>query len=405
MNVPEKLLHYVWQHRLFLPSDMQTTTGESVEVINVGLPNSDGGPDFFNAQVKIGNVLWAGNIEIHCNADDWFAHHHDSDAAYDNVILHVVGELGQRKALTSKGMEVAECVLRFPDYIVERYNELNGSPSPILCSEKLSGIAKIKCDMWLERLLYERMEQLETRVLQYLETYEGDWDQAFFILLARAMGGSVNSQPMELLARKTPLRVVKKHPELLQVEALLMGQSGLLGACSDDDEYTQELRREYDFLRTKFSLSPMEATSWKHLRMRPSNFPEIRIAQLAAVLSVIPGNFENYFKSLDVEAVKKSLSVSASAYWSSHYRLTKLSSKQYAKHLGDSQKHLIISNAVVPFVFTSLHRLGKEEEMNNVLKFMQFLPSEHNSKLTQWSEAGIEAKNEGEAQARFTIGR
>ncbi len=405
MSVPERLLQYIWLHRLFMPNGMTTTDGEPIEVVNVGQINSDGGPDFFNAQIRIGATLWAGNVEIHCTSDDWFLHGHDRDAAYDNVVLHVVGQRGSRQAMTSKGSCVPECELRFPPSIVERYNELSESHTSILCADKLGSIPRIKRSMWMERLFFERMEQLEGRVTHYLEEFAGDWDQTFFVLLARAMGGNVNSQPMEMLARQTPLKIIMKHPELSQVEALLFGQSGLLLEASGDDSYIAMLRREYDFLQAKFSLTPMDASLWKHLRLRPANFPEIRLAQLAAILSAIPGNFENAFKTLDVKVVSRCLDVCASAYWNNHYSFGKESTRDYKKRLGKAQQQLIMVNAVVPFIFTSVHRMKDEEGMNNVLKFLQFLPAESNRKLSDWHDAGIKVDNEADAQALLLLSK
>lgn len=403
MNVPEKLLHYVWQQRLFIGSELVTTTGQKVEILNTGRLNTDAGPDFFNAQVRIDGTHWAGNIEIHTDANDWFAHGHHTDAAYDNVVLHLVSQPSAANTVTSSGREVPQCVLVIPQHILSRYQELVKKRSLIRCAELLPHIPALKRHLWLQRLLTERFEQFEARVQTYLAQCNGDWDQAFFCLLARAMGTIVNAEPMEMLARRTPVRILIKHPDPLQAEALLLGQSGLLHSITNPDEYTLRLQREYDFLRAKFGLEPMNHALWKYLRLRPQNFPDVRIAQLAAIVLATPGNFESAFRTLNVHDVEERLSVKASQYWDSHYILSKPSDRIAPKKLGPSQRKLLIINAIVPFVFSYARRFSDEQAQANTLRFMEFLPPEENSVLTRWAQAGLPATNEGEAQALLLL--
>lgn len=398
MTLPEEFLHYVWQHRLF-GANLTTVGGEPIEVINTGVFNTNAGPDFFNAQIRIGQTLWAGNIEIHTTSAEWYAHGHHTDSAYDNVILHVVGETDGQEAVTSNGRRIPECQLRYPAYIAERYEELKARPTVLRCADDLCSIAEVKRHAWIERMLTERFEELEQRVKTYLDESRGDWDQAFFCLLARAMGANTNSEAMEMLARHTPVRILMKHPTALQAEALLMGQAGLLEKVETPDEYTTLLRREYNFLRAKFSLTPLDARIWKHLRLRPQNFPEVRIAQLAAIVGATPGNFESAFRTLDAEQIDKRLSVCASTYWDNHYILGRESGHNTPKQLGLSQRRLMLINAVVPFVFSYARRYDDERTQANTIKFMQFLKPEKNSVLRVWADAGMAPRDEGEAQA------
>ncbi|MBP5366273.1 MAG: DUF2851 family protein [Bacteroidales bacterium] len=399
---PEKFYQYLWQHRLFYPSGMQTTDGEEVEVINPGFANTDAGPDFFNAQVRIGGTYWAGNVEIHRTSDDWVAHRHNTDPLYNNVILHVVAQHTDTKVVTSTGRQVPELVMQFPDSITARYEELLQSNNFIRCQSRLSEVAQLTRDSWLDRLLLERFEQRNERVEKFLSDFGGDWEQTFFCLLARSMGFVVNAEPMEQMARQTPVRILLKHNNITQMEALLFGQAGLLPQ-SATDEYTATLIREYDFLKAKFDLKPINGEMWKFLRLRPQNFPTIRLSQLAAIIALTPGNFESAFRSLDVASILKRLEVSASEYWNTHFLFGKTAEKDAPKKLGLQSRRLLIINVTVPFVFAYAHRYGNENEQLNVVRMLQFLPTERNSCLDKWKAVGLEPHNEGEAQALLLL--
>ncbi|MCQ2228778.1 MAG: DUF2851 family protein [Bacteroidales bacterium] len=401
---PEKLLHYIWQNRLFYPIDMKVEgTGEKIEVINTGQHNTDAGPDFFNAQVKIGEILWAGNVEIHTTTDDWYAHGHDKDAAYDNVILHIVGSSTGKMVLSSKGRTIPEVALRYPSSIEERYSALTGHHTgDIHCAPYLKQISRLERDAWIDRLILERFEERNTRAESAFEASGCDWDQTFFTLLCRSMGFVVNAEPMEMLARLTPVKIMIKHNDPIQTEALLMGQAGLLPQTATD-EYTATLKREYEVLRAKFSLTPMSGSEWKLLRLRPSNFPTIRLSQLAAIIARTPGNFENAFRTLKAEDILERLNVRASAYWDTHYEFGKESSTDRPKGLGKDSQRLLIINSAIPFIFAFARRQGDELAQQNIIKMLSFLPIEKNSRLDRWTEAGIKALHEGEAQALLLL--
>ena len=398
----EKFFQYIWQHRLFYPNGIiAQPTGETIEVVNPGQLNTDAGPDFFNAQIKIGNTLWAGNVEIHLKASDWYAHKHHQDAAYDNVILHVVAAPNDKPTLTSKGRVVPEVILRFSDEIKQRFDAISSNHSTIRCGNLIGQLSSLDRNSWIDRMLAERFEQRQQMVESYIAETNCDWDQIFFILLCRAMGFVVNAEPMQYLARHTPVKILLKHSNMMQMEAVLFGQAGLL-PNEPTDEYTAILKREYTLLQTKFGLEPMSGSEWKWLRLRPSNFPTIRLSQIAAIISRVPGNFESAFATTDVHSIVEQLSVAASDYWDTHYQFGKERSSS-AKTLGLQSRRLIVINAVVPLLFAYARRRGNTTEQLNIVSMLSFLPVEKNSRLREWQQCGISAQHEGEAQALLLL--
>lgn len=393
----EAFLQYVWGHRLYARTELTTTDGQHIEILNPGRLNTDAGPDFFNAQVKADGVTWAGNIEIHLTSDDWFRHGHETDPAYDNVILHVVGRSTGRRVTNTRGDVIPEVELEYDHTLLSRYEELegNGLTSVIRCASVLPDIPEAIRSSWIDALVLERMEVKCDRMLSLLDYFKGDVDQAFFATLARAMGCKVNSEPMELLVRATPLRALVKHNGVLQSEALILGQAGLLSEVAEPDEYTLTLRREYELLKAKFGLEPIDGSVWKYARLRPQNFPDIRLVQLAAIVRALPGNFASCLgKPLD-----KVLSVAPSDYWKTRYRLGAQEGAPREKALGESARRLVMINAVVPFAFAMAHRFGNVERKEAAVDMLRAIQMESNSVLTRWAEVGLKPADEAEAQA------
>lgn len=399
----EKFLHYIWQYRLFYPAGIVSPKGEAIEVLHPGTLNTDAGPDFFNAQIRIGETLWVGNVEIHTTTDEWNRHRHSSDKAYDNVILHVVGKSTGGDVLTSGGRVIPEIELRYPEYIASRYAGLQKASHAIRCADGLPGIGAASRRLWLDRLLVERFEERNERVEALLADFGGDWEQVFFALLARAMGFVVNAEPMEMLARATPVKVLLKHNNPLQMEAVLLGQAGMLADVPEPDDYTLLLQREYNVLRAKFGLQPLDASVWKRLRLRPDNFPAVRLSQLAAIIMAVGGNFESTFRTLDVNELCRRMAVSASEYWTSHYMLGRPGGASRPKTLGLTSRRILIVNAIIPFVFAYARRYGNEREQQNIIAMLQFMPIERNSRLDKWAAAGLPPANEAEAQALLLL--
>lgn len=390
-------MQYIWGQRLYRSAEQITTDGRRVEILNPGRLNTDSGPDFFNAQVRIDGVTWAGNIEIHLTSDDWFRHGHDKDVAYENVILHVVGRSTGRQVTTCKGSIVPEVVISYAPELEKRYEALekgSAKSSVIRCADLLPRMPETVKTSWLDSLLVERMEMKSDIVLGYVERFNGDIDQAFFAMLARAMGCKVNSEPMEMLVQATPLRILLKHNGVLQTEALLLGQAGLLEHAQTDD-YVIALRREYEFLKAKFSIEPISSGVWKYARLRPLNFPDIRLVQLAAIVRALPGNFASCL-SLPLD---KLLAVAPSAYWDKHYRLGVEANNELPKAIGVNSRRLIMINAVIPFAFAMGRRFDNAERKMAAVDALRNIEIEKNSVIEKWASAGLDAKDEAEAQA------
>ena len=397
----EDFLHYLWHHRLFYPSGLVTVNGsEPVEVLHPGWPNHHAGPDFFNSRIRIGTTTWAGNVEIHLHSSDWFRHGHDLDPSYNNVVLHVVAHHDGEPVLDSNKRQVPELVLSFPDNILQQYDALIHHTGVVKCLEHVGRVGRLDWQGWLDRMLCERMEQRADHIFTLLEEFNSDWDQVFFVLLARSMGFGVNGDPFEMLARNLPVKVVLRHAsDLLQLEALLFGQAGFLNQMVGDESYPTLLQREYNLLRHKYGLKPMEVSLWKFLRLRPVNFPTIRLAQLAAILYKNSGNFESWVKLSSIGSLMERLDVAASGYWKSHFMFNRSAKSDVRSHLGKNSRELIIANAMIPFIFTMALRRGQTEIQTGALKLLSQLPVEHNNILDHWKRVGVVPENEGEAQA------
>lgn len=278
----EELLHYVWKHKLFTLKPLQTTDGQPIEIIDPGLANMHAGPDFFNAKIKINDVTWVGNIEIHQQASDWFRHNHHLDPTYDSVILHVASDI-DAVPTRSNGEIIPQMELHYPPYLLENYEELIRADRYPACFRIIPQLPSFLLHSWLSTLQVERFENKTQQIEKYLHEYNQDWEYAFFITLARNFGFGVNSDTFELWAKSVPLAAVNKHRDnLFQIEAFFFGQAGLLQELPVD-AYTENMIKEYNYLKQKFGLQPSSDCRWRFLRLRPGNFPHIRIAQLACL--------------------------------------------------------------------------------------------------------------------------
>jgi len=283
-TVPEEFLHFVWENRLFFAGNLQTTDGEQLEVLHPGRKNSNAGPDFFNAKVKIGDTIWAGNIEIHKKASDWEKHHHTNDKAYENVILHVV-EDADRKITRENGSEIATLEMAWPEQYTRNYQKLLDAQTWIACQEQFHRVDPVVLQLGFNRLMIERLEEKTGEIAARLAQNRQNWNETFYQMLARMFGFKVNAIPFEMLAKAIPMNILAKHKNsLFQLEALLFGASGLLNGELFGDDYFLKLREEFGFLLKKYDLKPVEAHLWKFMRLRPGNFPTIRLAQLAALI-------------------------------------------------------------------------------------------------------------------------
>lgn len=400
----ELLLHYVWKHKIFPLKILQTTTGEPVEVIDAGLPNTNAGPDFFNAKLKIGGTLWVGNIEVHTLASDWMRHGHDKDAAYDNVILHVA-ETVDCEVFRANGAPVPQLQLPCPDPVCQRYDELSHAEIYPPCYSILSSLPKLTVHSWLSALQVERFEQKARVIAARLERCNNHWEDVFFITLARNFGFGLNGDAFETWAGRLPFRAIDKHRDnLFQVEAFFFGQAGLLDEeLPDADGYYRKLQKEFRYLRHKFELPvPMTATQWRFLRLRPGNFPHVRLAQLANLYYKERSLFSRIMEADTLEAVRKLLTVTTSPYWEEHFNFRKVSSSR-EKQVGKNAQNLIIINTVIPFLYA--YGLHKADELlcERATGFLESLKAEDNHIIRHWSGAGLPVSTAADSQALLQL--
>ena len=400
----ELLLHYVWKHKIFPLKVLQTTTGEPVEVIDAGLPNTNAGPDFFNAKLKIGGTLWVGNIEVHTLASDWMRHGHDKDAAYDNVILHVA-ETVDCEVFRANGVPVPQLQLPCPDPVRQRYDELSHAEIYPPCYSILSSLPKLTVHSWLSALQVERFEQKARVIATRLERCNNHWEDVFFITLARNFGFGLNGDAFEAWASRLPFRAIDKHrDDLFQVEAFFFGQAGLLDEeLPDADGYYRKLQKEFRYLQHKFELSvPMTATQWRFLRLRPGNFPHVRLAQLANLYYKERSLFSRIMEADTLEAVRKLLTVTTSPYWEEHFNFRKVSSFR-EKQVGKNAQNLIIINTVIPFLYA--YGLHKADELlcERATGFLESLKAEDNHIIRHWSGAGLPVSTAADSQALLQL--
>lgn len=402
-GMPEEFLQYVWENRLFDSGDLKTSAGELIEIIHPGRKNTDSGPDFFNARIKLGDTVWAGNIEIHVKASDWNKHLHQNDKAYDNVVLHVVETFDTEIARTN-GETIPTLVLRYPEYLRNNYQSLLDAKTWIACENRFHRIDPILLQLGFNRLMIGRLESKTEAILARLEQNHNDWNETFYQVLARSFGFKVNAVPFELLARSLPASLLAKHKNnQFQLEALLFGNSGLLNNQLLGDDYYLKLREEYSFLYKKYELKAIESHLWKFLRLRPVNFPPVRISQLAALFHRSEALFSNILELESLSELYALFRVKASEYWDTHYNFNKASKNQQAKELGETSIQVLIINVVIPFLFVYGEKQNKNHLKNRALEFLEQLPPEVNSIVDKWAELGIKARSAFETQALLQL--
>ena len=399
----EEFLHYIWQFQLLNSIELTTNAGDAIQVIKTGEKNTNAGPDFFSGQLKIGKTIWAGNIEIHINSSDWNKHKHQDDSAYDNVILHVVFN-HDTEVFTSKNrkIQVLELANLVNETLFEKYQSLVGEKRKIPCQHFLPTIDGFTLRNWQDRLVVERLERKADEIVNSLEETVNDWEETFFRLLAKNFGFKVNALPFEQVAKALPYKYLKKHNDnLFQLEALLLGQAGYLEANLVDD-YAMSLQTEYCFLKTKFNLKPIENHLWKMFRLRPSNFPTIRLVQFAKLIHGSSYLFSNCVESSSLREVRKLLDVHLSGYWENHFQLDKPSVTS-SKTLGESSVNILIINTIVPLMFQFGKRKNKPERMEKALEFLHEIKAEKNSIISNWESNGIKVESSFVSQAMIHL--
>ena len=398
-------MQYVWKHRLWRSEDMVTNTGKKVRVVDPGLLNTDAGPDFFNAKIEIDGHMWVGNVEMHYRATDWKRHHHDSDKAYDSVILHVVAK-DDAPVRRTNGELIPQLVLEVSPQFNADYASLVGATIEVPCATKIKQVPHLTIVEWVEGLAFERLHGKVERIHQLLDSFNGSWEDVCYVTLARNFGFGIHNDAFERLARRTPLRLLGKHSDsVLQIEALLFGQAGMLDAQNPGmDSYYNQLCTEYAFLSNKFQLTPMEKESWKLFRIRPQNFPYRRIAMLA---QFIEGGFRMMNRILEAEGEKEMralFEVELSGYWIKHYTFGKPNERATAT-LSRSSTDIILINTVAPLLYAYGELTGNYEMTDKAIKLLEDLRAESNSIVSHFVAYGIDCPDALTSQALVQLKR
>lgn len=407
----EQLLYYVWRHRLFPLGELKAGDGSTVEVIDPGLQNRNAGPDFFNAKVRIGDTLWVGNVEIHDRSSDWYLHGHDKDPRYDNVILHVAGIL-DAEVVNTNGEPIRQMQLDVPETIRENYDKLLKTDCYPPCHKIIPELTRLLIHSWMAALQTERLEQKTEIIRRRAEEAEGSWENAYFVTLARNYGFGINGDVFEQWARNVPLSAVAHHrDDLFQTEAIFMGQAGLLEPEAVPEYYRQEahregyfakLRNEYLYLAHKFSMKPMDFHLWRFLRLRPQNFPHIRISQLANLYHQQKAGLSRLVACETIGQLKELLSSHVTPYWETHYTFGSTSSKN-EKHLAYGSLNLLIINTAIPMLFAYGRHSAKNVLCERAVDFLEQLKAENNHIIRMWLQVGLPVETAGDSQALIQL--
>ncbi len=407
MPCKEELLHYIWKFRLYPPDSLETMDGRRVEVIDPGIHNLHAGPDFFNAKVKIGDELWAGDIEIHRSSDEWERHGHHTDKTYNSVILHLSERLN-RIIKNEKGQQIPQCKLSVPDEIRKNADYLIYSHSAVPCKDHLSSLPEVLIRSFLGRLAIERLERKTNDIFTHLDRFHQSWDEVFYVLLTRNFGFGLNSDTFERLALSLPFKCIRRRGDsLFQVEALLFGQAGLLeesGYREGKSGYFLQLQNEYRFLRSKYSLTPLEGYLFKRMRVRPHSFPEIRIAQLAALLQSSGRLFSLVLEQKETDDWMSLFRASPSLYWHTHYSFGK-QSPESDRQLGNTSRQILLINTVAPILFAYGKKMSTESYCDRAIHLLESLGPERNVIISEFSDAGVIPRNSFETQALIQLRR
>ncbi len=383
----ERLLHYVWKHKILPLKPLITSDGQTVEVIDPGLYNHNQGPDFFNAKIRLAGTVWAGNVEVHLRSSDWYRHSHESDPAYNSVILHVVGEI-DGEVRTQEGKALPQVRLDIPKSILQSYEELCRTEDYPRCHRIISSISSIKVHQWMDALLVERLKERSELVAARAERTGGDWERATFVTLSRSFGFGLNGDAFERWAMRIPLSAAGKHrDDLFQIEALFLGMAGLIEdvkAVKSEQEVAL-LQQEFAFLKHKFSLGDaMKRADWRFLRTRPSNFPSMRILQIAELYHSGRAQMSSLLEAKSVEELQTCLAI---------------------KGMTAASRRLLIINTVVPLLFAYGRHTSNEDICQRAIRLLETLPAENNYILRQWQDCGLKVTTAADSQALIQLKR
>lgn len=394
----EEFLYFIWKYKLYKGFTLFNLEANSFEIVKQGMQNNDAGPDFIDAAIKVSETTWAGNVEVHIKSSDWDIHKHYTDPAYNNVIIQVVAK-HDKDVYTQDGRLVPIMELKISDDLKRKYVQFSNKSSHIACVGEISKIDKFKLKMWLSNVVIQRLNKKAELVEATLESNKNNWEETFYLLLAKSFGFNVNSVPFERLAKSLPLQILGKHKNSqLQIEALLFGQAGLLDDDFATDNYYNQLRKEYEFLKNKFGLIPIEKHCWKFLRLRPSNFPTIRIAQFAHLVCKSSSLFSKVVNIENLSKLFDYFECETSKYWETHYTFGKISNKK-KKKLGLQATNLLIINTIIPVLFVYGNKIGDDNLKDRAIQYLEELKPECNKITKEWDEADVQIDSAFYSQA------
>ncbi len=382
-NISEEFICYLWKFQL-LDLPLISTDKKTIMVKSPGIRNTDGGPDFSNGLIKIGTTMWAGHIEIHTKSSDWIKHRHHQDRKYENVILHVVIEddLGNEYE-NFQPVATFEIKNKFSLKRFSKYQGFIQNQGWIACEKSIHQISDYTKSHFLQRLAIERLERKFSSLTKELSNSKSDFEQLFYIELFKSFGFKTNRTSFELLSKSIPLSILlKTKTKLNKTEALLFGQAGMLNINSKDEYFTQ-LKTEYEFLKHKHELKSISSHLWQYLRLRPSNFPDIRIAQLAVLLNKHTNILSKILEAKNIDQLLDLFKIKASTYWDTHYHFNKTSSKRIKK-LGSKTSESIIINCIIPILFIYGHLTAKDFYKERALEFLEKIKEENNAITKKW---------------------
>jgi len=389
----EEFLYYLWENRL-LDKNLVTVDGEEVTILSVGNRNHNAGPDFLDAKIKISDTLWVGHVEMHVNASDWFKHGHQDDDAYNNVILHVV-YLNDSERLEIPTVEVFG---HFDESIYSRYNVFMKSQQWVACEKLITNVQTFTWLSWLERVVVERLEEEVADVQKRLVANKYDWEETLYQRIMRYLGLKVNNDAFEWLSRLLPLRILRKHIDNpILIEAMFFGCAGFLER-DFAEPYPILLQREYKVMKSKFDLITMPESYWKFLRLRPPNFPTIRLAQMSAIVSLFDNLISKILAINDIGEIYTFFDVEINDYWTTHYLFEKPSRRQ-KKSLGSTAVDILIINAIVPVLFCYGMTHDNQELKDRSVGFLEKLKPENNLVVRNFTEIGVNVCNAQQSQA------
>ena len=400
----ESFLHYVWQFQYFDKHELQTTDGEPITVLKTGSLNTHAGPDFAEAKIKIGNMEWVGSVEVHIRSSDWHVHHHGTDPAYENVILHLVWE-NDKPITRGDQSNIPTLVLktRVAESMLGAYHKLINNSSRIACEKAFARVDPAVKFSMLDKALMQRLEKKSGQVRETLRANRGDWEETTYQWLARNFGFKVNGEPFSQLAKSLPYKIVQKQDRGLQVEALLFGQAGML-LTKTKDEYITRLHQEYLLLSQKYALqgTALKPAQWRFLRLRPANFPTVRLAQLAALLFATKNVFSRIEEAPSYAALAKIFSPTQSEFWKHHYHFGK-KSKGEVPGLGDASIQNIAINTVAPIWVAYGQHKDEPQFVDRAVAMLQQLPAEQNAITRAWATLGYTVRSAFDSQALIEL--